>query len=627
MDRKEAEEEGLTHSDNPQIYGNMSKHTEKTNNYMTGSSDKLCEADRWIYTFIPERLPGKIIKKLRKGDYKIEPLVPNIPLRDETKVEEFIAFARYVDVENTELKEGDYVTFSWDKPGERAPDKNEKLGDPKAIEVKRETQEQAEKLAEKIKKDISTKLRRQLEEKLTTLQQRENEIKKLKDSLDKRDNELDYKLNYLKPYAIEIPPHPESINSESNETIQLPENIGCDWTELLKSQGMYVDEKIAKSYLLALVSAFYLGRFILLNGTVGVGKTSIVKHSAKLLGGTSKIIPVRPAWLDPSDLIGFFDPISEIFRPASFLTALNEANKNPDRLHLVCLDELNLAKIENYGADLLSVLEYSRRDNNTNEEGLSLYSRDIWQDLRKEYKYLKLKDNQGKLDFKQKQRFEKLDNLFSPNNYPCSTFKIPENLVLLGTLNTDETTYELSPKLIDRSFVITYPPADLKRKFPSNTNEAELKTIPIKLLIEKIAEVIPDIKNDIEKNLDKSDEYEKNPDIKDWNKIVAWNEEYFCKHKLGRPLGYRAKEDYIVFSAAAKILGIPSDECFAYFLFINVIPRIFFFMSEDKKSLFEEWIEELKNYKDYDPANIIDNFEEQVKQVTDIQRQNINYWT
>ncbi|WP_446335960.1 hypothetical protein [Coleofasciculus sp. G1-WW12-02] len=143
---------------------------------------------------------------------------------------------------------------------------------------------------------------------------------------------------------------------------------------------------------------------------------------------------------------------------------------------------------------------------------------------------------------------------------------------------------------------------------------------------EKIAEVIPKIKNDIEKNSDNGDEDEQNFDIKDWNNIVHWNEKYFCKGKLGRPLGYRAKEDYIVFSAAAKILDIPNDECFAHFLFINVMPRIFFFVSEDRVKLFNEWLKELdiQKYTNYDPANIIDNFKEQV---TDPQRQNINYWT
>ena len=122
-----------------------------------------------------------------------------------------------------------------------------------------------------------------------------------------------------------------------------------------------------------------------LNGTVGVGKTSIIKHSANILGGQSNIIPVRPAWLDPSDLLGFYDPLQEIFRPAPFLSALNEARKNKDRLHLVCLDELNLARIENYASDLLSQLEYSRQ---SNDEGLTLYSRDIWEHLREECIFL-----------------------------------------------------------------------------------------------------------------------------------------------------------------------------------------------------------------------------------------------
>ncbi|MFN6070212.1 MAG: AAA family ATPase, partial [Pseudanabaena sp.] len=96
-----------------------------------------------------------------------------------------------------------------------------------------------------------------------------------------------------------------------------------------------------------MLSGFYSGGIVLLNGSVGVGKTSIVKHSAKLIGGSCAIIPVRPAWIEPADLLGFFDPIHEIFRPTSFLTALKNAETDRERLNLICLDELNLAKIEN----------------------------------------------------------------------------------------------------------------------------------------------------------------------------------------------------------------------------------------------------------------------------------------
>jgi hypothetical protein len=293
------------------------------------------------------------------------------------------------------------------------------------------------------------------------------------------------------------------------------------------------------------------------------------------------------------------------------LTALNEAKKKPDRLHLVCLDELNLAKIENYGADLLSSLEYSRSKENTDEEGLFLYSGDIWKALGKERKQLQDKNNEKKLDFKEIQRLERLDTLFE--DYPTSTFKIPNNVVLLGTLNSDETTYDLSPKLIDRSFVITYPPANLKVEPIYNFKQPEQRVISVEFLKKRILDII----KPLEDNRDSLDT------LPGWTTIQEWNEKYFCEGKLGRSLGYRAKGDYKVFSAAAKILGLSSDECLAHFLFTKVIPRVYFFRSKDTELIFRECLEQLEDYRKYDPANVIDSLD---KQLADQQRQNINYW-
>ncbi|MEP0751072.1 AAA family ATPase [Coleofasciculus sp. FACHB-T130] len=570
---------------------------------MTVSQDEPFKTNPLIFQLLTERLPGKIIKKFGIGHYKIKPLFTNLPLTDGTKVEEFVAFAH--DVEDRELiPYKDYVTFSWHKPGERATDKDGQPGDPKAVEVKKVSQKEADGLAEEIRKNIADELRDELAKELTKLKQE-------RESLAEREKEVTFKLNYLEPYGIQIPPQSENRSSAINEEITIPENLGTEWAEILNLNGMYVNEKIAKSYLLALITALYSGRFILLNGSVGVGKTSIVKHSARLLGGTSKIIPVRPAWLDPSDLLGFFDPINDIFRPATFLTALNEAKKKPDRLHLVCLDELNLAKIENYGADLLSTLEYSRSKENTDEEGLFLYSGDIWKALGKERKQLQDRNHEEKLDFKEIQRLERLDTLFE--DYPASTFKIPNNLVFLGTLNSDETTYDLSPKLIDRSFVITYPPANLKVGTISNLQETEQRLISVKSLKKRILDII----KPIEDNIDSFDR------LPEWTTIQEWNEKYFCEGKLGRPLGYRAKGDYKVFSAAAHILGLSSDECLAHFLFTKVIPRVYFFRNKDTELVFREWLEQLEYYQKHDPANIIDSLD---KQLTDQQRQNINYW-
>ena len=145
------------------------------------------------------------------------------------------------------------------------------------------------------------------------------------------------------------------------------------------------------------------------------------------------------------------------FAPSSFTSALKQANNYSDRPFLICLDELNLSRIENYGSDLLSTLEYSKNHTETEGENrkLSLYSEEVETELWQKLYFLKNIDNPN---VEQQLLIQKLQKL---NNTPAN-LEIPKNLVLIGTLNSDETTYDLSPKVIDRSYVITYPPADLE---------------------------------------------------------------------------------------------------------------------------------------------------------------------
>ncbi|MFN8747083.1 MAG: AAA family ATPase, partial [Pseudanabaena sp.] len=196
----------------------------------------------------------------------------------------------------------------------------------------------------------------------------------------------------IEPYRLAVPV--EILPNRVIEPVQLPSKLGTKWHQQLQKEGLQVSRNIANSFLLSMLSGFYSGGIVLLNGSVGVGKTSIVKHSAKLIGGSCAIIPVRPAWIEPADLLGFFDPIHEIFRPTSFLTALKNAETDRERLNLICLDELNLAKIENYASDLLSKLEYSREFRESNEldeakddNSILLFSDDIERELWQEIDY------------------------------------------------------------------------------------------------------------------------------------------------------------------------------------------------------------------------------------------------
>ncbi len=202
-------------------------------------------------------------------------------------------------------------------------------------------------------------------------------------------------------------------------------------------------------------------------------------------------------------------------------------------------DELNLAKIENYGADLLSSLEYSRSEQV--KQNLLLYSESIEIELIEEASLLY--EEQAR-DTKQAQRLKRIQNLLK--DYP-SNFPIANNLVLLGTLNSDETTYDLSPKVIDRSFVITYPLADLKLEIVSEplNPHSICKDISVSNLLAAINERIG-----------------RKPE--GWETIVRWNAQYLSQ--LGIPLGHRAKRDYLVFNAAANCLGLTNNECLGYFI-------------------------------------------------------------
>jgi hypothetical protein len=336
-----------------------------------------------------------------------------------------------------------------------------------------------------------------------------------------------------------------------------------------------------------------------------------------LIGGSCAIIPVRPAWIEPADLLGFFDPIHEIFRPTSFLTALKNAETDRERLNLICLDELNLAKIENYASDLLSKLEYSREiresddlDGAGDANSLLLFSGDIETELWQEVKYL---EEQQSLESNQKARQQRLQMFLQKWR---SHQSVPQNMILLGTLNSDETTYDLSPKVIDRSYTITYPIADFNQLPKQVTNQTANQISSISS--SKLRQVLHD---GYSKNLDLII----NKKSQEWVKIQQWQSSYFTEAaSLGIPLGYRTMKDYAVFCAIADWLELPQKEAFGHFLFTKILPRITFFKDNQTNGLFQEWLKEIKqNYKTYDPANILNRLE---RQLNDERRQFVRYW-
>ncbi|WP_187274131.1 MrcB family domain-containing protein [Paenibacillus sp. N3.4] len=174
--------------------------------------------------------------------------------------------------------------------------------------------------------------------------------------------------------------------------------------------------------------------FVILAGVSGTGKTKLVKLFAEAVGATTSngqftLIPVRPDWSDPSDLLGYKD-LSGAFRPGKLTEVLVEASKvgNQHKPYFICLDEMNLARVEHYFSDLLSVLETQEWDNHRIVT-TSLIHRDSLQNESDKQVY--------------------------------GNLHLPDNVYMIGTVNMDETTHPFSKKVLDRANTIEFNYIDL----------------------------------------------------------------------------------------------------------------------------------------------------------------------
>lgn len=133
--------------------------------------------------------------------------------------------------------------------------------------------------------------------------------------------------------------------------------------------------------------------------------------------------------MDNKGLLGYYNLLDERYHASPVLKLLLEAQENPDKPYFVILDEMNLAKVEQYFSDFLSIME-SRTSNKHKGEPLELHS---------------------------VKNAETQDGIHIP-----SRLNIPPNVYFTGTVNVDESTYMFSPKVLDRANVIEFNDVDLE---------------------------------------------------------------------------------------------------------------------------------------------------------------------
>ncbi|WP_274307953.1 AAA family ATPase [Solibacillus daqui] len=221
--------------------------------------------------------------------------------------------------------------------------------------------------------------------------------------------------------------------------------------EQLALRGYYYESRFLRQLLLSLTT----GQMIVLMGPSGTGKTTIIKQLADVIDANYEIIPVQPSWTDKQDLLGFYNPIRKLFVSTPFLDCLIKAKNNPDKLYFICLDEMNLAQIEYYLADILSIREVP-------DERLRLYSDFEYEQNLSEIRWFiqkVLKSNKSieeaiaDGDIDSMMHFEMASRYTNMQRY-LPQLEIPSNIRIIGTMNVDGAVQAISPKIVDRSLII-----------------------------------------------------------------------------------------------------------------------------------------------------------------------------
>lgn len=201
--------------------------------------------------------------------------------------------------------------------------------------------------------------------------------------------------------------------------------------------------------------------FLLLAGISGTGKSRIVRELARACWDEGseeykaqkpknfEMVQVKPNWHDSSELIGYISRIDgERFVVGPFLKFLVKAINDPEHPYFLCLDEMNLAPVEQYFAEYLSVVESRKVD----EDGKVVTDPII--DYEPTQAYISL-----------------IQQLFADNEEERKQYlsakdgkrlTIPQNLIVIGTVNMDESTFSFSRKVLDRAMTIEMNEVDLE---------------------------------------------------------------------------------------------------------------------------------------------------------------------
>ncbi len=232
---------------------------------------------------------------------------------------------------------------------------------------------------------------------------------------------LDIYNDYFNRIFLDNPEGEENIKIKTGEK-PMKENIR-KIHKTIKSQGyIFTYEDLSNFYL-----SLKTKPFLILAGISGTGKSKLIKLFANAInGGTQNsrynIISVKPDWNDSTELLGYKN-INDKFIPGQLIRIIEEASRpeNTDKPYFVCLDEMNLARVEYYLSEYLSIIEsrYLDKENRLTSDRI-------------------------------------FPNGYLPAENKYDDIRIPGNLYIIGTVNMDDTTFSFSRKVLDRVNTIEF---------------------------------------------------------------------------------------------------------------------------------------------------------------------------
>lgn len=198
-------------------------------------------------------------------------------------------------------------------------------------------------------------------------------------------------------------------------TISLHELASRFRMYLAKEEKLYYDIESIRSFLAGMAAS----HFLILEGLSGTGKSSLARYFSSFIGEKSFFAPVQATWRDRTSLLGFYNDFSRSYSETPFLKRLYQANFRERSINVMVLDEMNIARVEYYFADFLSIMEYPEED----------WILDIMQ-----------------LPY----GFE------PPMHFQDGRLTIPVTTWFIGTANKDDSTYTITDKVYDRAIVLSF---------------------------------------------------------------------------------------------------------------------------------------------------------------------------